>query len=72
MAWNFGLLYKMLFNPKQRIAVDILQGALGQFFSNQSMEQELPVLHFENRKLKLQNWSSQNNFITMDWLEDGV
>ena len=68
LKWSYGLLYQMLYRPNNRIAVDILKGAINQFFSNQTVIQDLPVIRIDERELKLQNWSQHNNLITMDWL----
>lgn len=68
LAWNYGFLYQMIFRPNTRIAIDIFKSSLNQFFTNQSVEESLPVLHFQDREWKLQNWKQQNEIITMDWL----
>lgn len=68
LKWSYGLLYSMLYRPNNRIAIDILKGALNGFFSNQSVVQDLPVIKLDNREWKLQNWKQTNNLITMDWL----
>ncbi len=68
LKWSYGLLYQMLYRPNNRIAVDILKSAINQFFSNQTVIQDLPVIRIDEREWKLQNWSQHNNLITMDWL----
>lgn len=68
LRWSYGLLYSMLYRPNNRIAVDLLKGALNGFFSNQSVVQDLPVIKLDNQEWKLQNWKQNNNLITMDWL----
>lgn len=68
LKWSYGLLYQMLFRPNNRIAVDILKGAMNGFFSNQTVIQDLPVIRMDDREWKLQNWKQNNNIITMDWL----
>lgn len=68
LAWNYGFLYQMIFRPNTRIAIDIFKSSLNQFFTNQSVEEILPALNFQNHEWKLQNWKQQNEIITMDWL----
>lgn len=68
LKWSYGLLYSMLYRPNNRIAVDILKGAMNGFFSNQTVIQDLPVIRIDQREWKLQNWKQNNNIITMDWL----
>jgi hypothetical protein len=68
LKWSYGLLYSMLYRPNNRIAIDILKGALNGFFSNQSVVQDLPIIKIDNQEWKLQNWKQTNNLITMDWL----
>jgi hypothetical protein len=69
MAWNFALLYNMIFNPNKRIAVDILKSSVASAFSNQTVNMNLPVLKWQEREWKLGNWKETNDFITMDWAE---
>lgn len=68
LAWNYGFLYQMIYRPNPRIALDIFKSSLNQFFTNQSVEEVLPALNFQNHEWKLQNWKQQNEIITMDWL----
>ncbi len=67
-AWNYAFLYQMIYRPNPRIAIDIFKSSLNQFFTNQAVEEKLPVLNFQNHEWKLQNWKQQNEIITMDWL----
>lgn len=68
LAWNYGFLYQLIYRPNPRIALDIFKSSLNQFFTNQKVEEILPVLNFQNHEWKLQNWKQQNDIITMDWL----
>lgn len=67
LAWNYGLLYQLIYRPDNRIAIDILKTSLKKFFSNQRIQHKLPSLHLKDRELRLTNWQEQNEFITMDW-----
>lgn len=68
MAWNYGLLYQLIYRPNNRIATDILKNAMKDFFANQSVVQDLPVIRWREKDLKLQDWKEHNGIITMDWL----
>ena len=68
LAWNYAFLYQMIYRPNTRIAIDIFKSSLNQFFTNQTVEESLPVLNFQHHEWKLQNWKQQNEIITMDWL----
>lgn len=68
LAWSYGFLYQLIYRPNNRIALDIFKSSLNKFFTNQSVEEALPTLHFGNHEWKLQNWKQQNDLITMDWL----
>lgn len=70
VAWAYSLLYQMIYRPNQRIALSLLKGVLESSFSNQEISQDLPTLNFHNREWKLQNWSQNNQLITMDWIEE--
>lgn len=68
MAWAYGLIYSMIFNPNRRIAHDILMSAMNGMLNDLSAVQELPVIKVDDLELKLQNFKETNNIITMDWL----
>jgi hypothetical protein len=68
LAWNFGLLYQMLYRPDNRISVEVLKNSLLSFFKNQTVKESLPVIRIHDRTYKLTNWKQTNDSITMDWL----
>lgn len=68
LAWNYALIYQLIFRPDNRIAIDILKNALKDFFSHQKIQQKLPSLSLPGRELNLGNWQEQDEFITMEWL----
>lgn len=68
IAWNYGLIYQLIFRPDNRIAIDILKNGLKGFFSHQKIQHKLPSLHLPDRTLYLGNWQEQEEFITMEWL----
>ena len=67
LAWNYGLLYQMLYQPQNRIAVDILKNSIAGFFKNQTVKEPLPAIKVGDRTYKLGNWKQTNDLITMDW-----
>ncbi len=72
VAWVYGPLYQMIYRPNQRIALSLLKGVMESSFSNQVVTQNLPILKYESREWKLQNWSQNNQLITMDWIEESI
>ncbi len=69
LAYSFGALYQIIFNPNTRISVSIFKSSLSSFFTKQSVSEELPTLTLGGKNWKLQNWNQNQDLITMDWKE---
>lgn len=68
LAWSYGLLYQMIFRPKNRIATEVMLESVKSLFGHQSTSYELPGIKIDNKEFKLQNWKQTDEIITMDWL----
>lgn len=69
MVSHFSGLYVLLYKPNQKISSSILQDAVQGFFKPTTITQDLPILQWDERSWKLQNWQQHENLITMDWME---
>jgi hypothetical protein len=69
LAYSFGALYQLLFNPNTRISVSIFKSSLSSFFTNKTLSTPLPVLRLGGKDWKLQDWNQNHDLITMDWKE---
>lgn len=68
MYWDYGIIYQLIYRPNRYIGVKLLKSAIKPFFSHQTITQDLPMIEWNNRKLKLQNWHLDEELISMDWL----
>ena len=69
MAIHISALYFLSYKPNQKLSSSIVQDALKGFFKPTTIQQELPVLRWNERSWRLQNLERHNALITMDWIE---
>ncbi|MCE3012202.1 MAG: hypothetical protein LW878_03975 [Proteobacteria bacterium] len=69
MAIHFSGLYFLVYKPNQKLSSSIVQDAVQGFFKPTTVQEELPVLRWNERIWKLQNLERRADLITMDWIE---
>jgi hypothetical protein len=69
MTMHFSGLYFLVYRPNQKLSSSIVQDAVQGFFKPTTVQEELPVLRWNERSWKLQNLERRTDLITMDWIE---